>query len=216
MSRISTKERERILRAGRSLNVSPTKAQGSFAAPSGYPDKMQPELTIKSKQIDLDICGLLGDKPADFLVLCFDGVQLEDFGTPYDSPAARERQQLLCDSLNDKSAESRWPEMWQNWKPNICKQFGLDETTTSDRYRPLVSYKISRVCAGYSEHLHCAIGLFETLADKIEMWMVSKGVDCRVTVIDKHRRTFVNLGNNMPLVIAKTVREMLRANQDNS
>lgn len=176
---------------------------------------MQPELIIKSQPIDFDLCKLLGSAPADFLVLCFDGVQLDDFGTPYDTPTNRATQLRLVEALNDRSAESRWPEMWRNWKPNICKQFGLDETTTSDQYRPVVSCKISRVCPGYSEHLHAAIGLFETIADKISRWSVEHGTDCRVTAIDMHRRTFFNIGSKMSLVIAETVRELLTANQEN-
>lgn len=215
MSRISTKERERILRAGRSLNVSPIKAQGSFAAPSGYPDKMQPELIIKNQPIDIELCKLLGSTQSDFLVLCFDGVQLDDFGTPYDTPGNRAMKERLVESLNDRSAESRWPEMWRNWKPKLCKQFGLPDTTTSDAYRPVVSYKISRVCPAYSEHLHAAIGLFETIADKVSKWTITQAEGCCVAVIDKRSRTFFNVGSKMSLVIAQTVCELLRANQDN-
>lgn len=188
----------------------------SLAAAHGSPDEMQPELKIKSLPIDLELCELLGDKPSDFIVVCFDGVQLDDFGTPYDSPRARVERQGLVDRLNDRSSESLWPELWKNWKPNICKQFGLPDTTKASDYRPVVSIQISRVCPGYSEHLHSAIRLFETLADKIETWTVTQGVDCRVTVINKHRQTFVNLGSKPSLVIAETVRELLKANLENA
>lgn len=176
---------------------------------------MQPELKIISLPIDLELCELLGDKPSDFIVLCLDGVQLDDFGTPYDTPRNRVERKGLADKLNDRSAESLWPELWKNWKPNICKQFGLPETTKASDFRPVVSIQISRVCPGYSEHLNSAIRLFETLADKIETWSVTQGVGCRVTVINKHRQTFVNYGRKPSLVIAETVRELLKANQVN-
>jgi hypothetical protein len=48
--------------------------QKALASATCSPDKMQPILTIKSAPIDLELCELLGDKPGDFLVLCFDGV----------------------------------------------------------------------------------------------------------------------------------------------
>lgn len=177
---------------------------------------MQLELEIKSLPIDLELCELLGDKPSDFIVLCFDGVQLDDFGTPYDTPRNRVERLGLVDRLNDCSEESLWPELWKNWKPNICKQFGLPDTTEADDYRPVVSCKISRVCPGYSEHLHSAIRLFETLADKIRTWTVTQGVDCRVMVIDHYGQTFVNLGSKPSLVIVQTVIELLKANQENT
>ena len=171
---------------------------------------MQPKLTIKSQPIDLELCELLGNQPSDFIVLCLDGIQMDTFGTPYDSPAARQRQQLLCDSLNDKSEKSRWPEAWMLWKKDICKQFGLPDTTTSDDYRPVVSFKISRVCAGYSEHLHAAIGLFETLADKIGVWRVSKTETCLVIVEDKRSRVFIGCNNKPSLAIAEAIRALLK------
>ena len=189
----------------------------SLAAAACSPDKMQPELTIKSLPIDLELCELLGDKPADFIVLCFDGEQFESFGTPFDSEAARARMQSVVNSLNDKSAESRWPEMWQNWKTDIRKQYGLPDTATSDDYRPVVSFKISRVCAGYSEHLHAAIGLFEKVGDKIRRWYISQDEEtCKVDVIDKRSITFTNTGTNLARVIVETMLELLKDYQENS
>lgn len=177
---------------------------------------MQPELEIKSKPIDFEICKRLGSGAADFLVLCFDGVQLEGFGTPYDTPENRAMQERLVTALNDRSAESRWPEMWRNWKPTICRQFGLPDTTTSADYRPVVSYKISRVCHGYSEHLHAAIGLFEKLADKIQTWFVAKNeTGCQVEIIAKNGATISQTGERMSLAIAEAVLELLNANQVN-
>lgn len=177
---------------------------------------MQPELIIKNQPIDFDLCKLLGSTPADFLVLCFDGVQLDDFGTPYDTPQNRLGRQGLVDALNDTSDKSLWPEMWKNWKPSICKQFGLPDTTTSADYRPVVSIKLSRVCPGYSEHLHSAIRLFETLADKIETWFVARNkTGCQVGIVDKSGRTFSRTGGRMSLAIAEAVLDLLKANQEN-
>lgn len=178
---------------------------------------MQPELEIKSKPIDFEICKRLGSGASDFLVLCFDGVQLDAFGTPYDTPANRAMQQRLVETLNDKTADSNWPQMFRNWKPQICKQFGLPDTTTSADYWPVVSYKISRVCHGYSEHLHAAIGLFETLADKIETWFVARNeTGCQVEIVAKNGRTFSRTGERMSLAIAEAVLELLNANQVNA
>ena len=178
---------------------------------------MQPKLTIKSAPIDLELCELLGDKPGDFLVLCFDGVQLDFFGTPYDSPRARVERQGLVDAINDTSEKSLWPDMWRNWKAQICQQFKLPETTTSDKYRPIVTLEISRVCAGYSEHLHAAIGLFEKVEDKIIGWGVRKLSDgtSKVEIIAKNAAVFSQTGEIMPLVIARTVGELLNANLEN-
>lgn len=167
------------------------------------------ELIIKSQPIDLQLTELLGDKPCDFIVLCLDGVPLEGFGTPYDTPENRARRTGFVDSMNDPSGKSLWPEFWVNWAPNIIQQFKLPATTTAGEYRPKVSLKISRVCPGYSEYLHAAIGLFEQCADKIQFWSISQGAACRVTVFDKTGHRFSNTGSTPSQVIAETIRDFL-------
>src|SRR6185312_7775407 len=132
--------------------------------------RVNPEIIIKNKPIDIELAGLLQEEQHDFIVLCFDGVQLDFFGTPYDSPNSRVARGQLVQMLNDRSSDSLWPKMFSKWKPQICRQFGLSLEITAETYRPVVSWKISRVCRGYSEHLHAAIGLFETVADKIDHW----------------------------------------------
>ena len=176
---------------------------------------MNPELIINGPPIDFELGELLGEKPADFLVLCFDGVQLDDFGTPYDTPNNRIVRQDLIDGLNDKSKKSLWPKMWLNWKPNICKQFGLPETTTDKDFRPVVSYKISRVCHGYSQYLHVAIGLFEKIASRITSWGVLKlgNGKFRVEIIAKDGAAYSGSDDDLPLLIVKTVLRLLKANQ---
>ena len=169
---------------------------------------MKPEILLKSKMIDVEISDRLGHGTSDFLVLCFDGVQLEDFGTPYDTPDNRSNRQTLVDMLNDGTL---WPNMFNQWKSTICRQFKLPETTTHNDYKPLVSYKVSRVCAGYSEYLHAAIQLFDECADKIERWEIKQSVVASVaTIIDKRRRTYVNVRNTMPEAIAATILELLK------
>lgn len=177
---------------------------------AGRPVNM--ELKIKSKPIDFELCELLGDKPSDFLVLCFDGVQLDFFGTPYDSPQARVERRGLVDLLNDKSEKSLWPKMWENWKPQICHQFKLPPNTTSAKYRPVVTCEISRVCHGYSEHLHAAIGLFDTLADKITSWGVRRLANGKsdVEIVAKNAVRYSMTGKSMALVIAKCVLALLK------
>jgi len=174
---------------------------------------MKPELVINSETIDIELADLLGRGASDFLVICFDGVQLEDFGTPYDTPENRANRQSLVDSLNDGSL---WPKMFKNWKTTICRQFKLPETTTHKDYKPVVSYKVSRVCPGYSKYLHAAIQLFDDCSDKIEKWSLSKDCLCRASIIDKHGVTFLNIEETMALAITKTMIELLKANQANS
>lgn len=174
--------------------------------------KMQPELEIKCKPIDVELADLLGRGTSDFLVICFDGVQLEDFGTPYDTPANRANRQTLVDMLNDGTL---WPKMFNEWKATICRQFNLPETTTHKDYKPVVSYKVSRVCAGYSEYLHAAIQLFEDCADKIERWELKQGADCRASIVDKRGATYLNIRKTMAEAIAATMLEMLKAHQVN-
>lgn len=170
----------------------------------------EPELKINSVPIDLEICELLGSGSSDFIVLCFDGVQLDFFGTPYDSPDNRSARQYLVDSLNKKRS-SLWRKMFNSWKPQICQQFGLPETTTAKDYRPVVSYKISRVCHGYSANLHCAITLFEKLADRIETWWaLQSGSVCSVMVFTKDGKSFGRSGENTAFTIAETVLVMLK------
>lgn len=167
-------------------------------------------LKIKSQPLDFELCKLLGDRPADFLVLCLDGVQLEDFGTPYDTPSERVRRNHLVELLNDRTEDSLWPKMWEQWKQSLCKQFNLPETTTDKEFHPVVSYEISRVCHGYSEHIHAAIGLFDKLADKIENWSVSYDGQCVVAITTKRGARITRVGVCMSLTIAQAVRDMLQ------
>lgn len=170
------------------------------------------ELKINSTPLDLELCSLLGETPSDFIILCLDGVPLEGFGTPLDTPANRRDQQTIVDALNDRSKRSLWPKMWVNWGDEICKQFALAPGTMSYEFRPQVSLHISRVCAGYSEHLHCAIRLFETCADKIECWSVMRREATHVMVKDKRGRAFRHCVISPSSAIALSVRDLLVAN----
>ncbi len=178
----------------------------------GYMNETTPEIVVQSQPIDLEITELLGEKARDFLIMCFDGVHFEDFGTPNDTPLNRANWQHIIDALNDRSKKSLWPKMFENWKVNICKQFALPITTTAKEFRPVVSFKISRVCHGYSEHFHAAVSLFETLSDKISAWTVRKrGDDTFVEIVTKDFVPFHDGGSDKPaLIIARAVRSMLK------
>lgn len=173
---------------------------------------LNPELVVASAPIDLELCALLGDQPSDFLVLCLDGVQLEGFGTPYDTPRNRVERQGLVDRLNDRSEQSLWPELFNNWRPAIAKQFKLAEEITAKDFRPVVSLQISRVCPGYSQYLHCAIGLFETVSAKMEGWHVSQleNGESSVEIAVKGGALIVHSGQKMPLVITEAVVRLLK------
>lgn len=177
---------------------------------------MEPELIISGNPIDYELLELLGEKYADFIVLCFNGVQFERFGTPYDSPIQRERTESMIRLLNSRNKkETLWPEMWKNWAHEIRNQYGLAAETTADDFRPVVSYKIKRVCYGRSQHLHCAIRLFEELAEKIKKWTVQKCADGkhRVEIVTADGRIMMDGGDDLPLTICKVIRRMLKTSQ---
>ena len=176
--------------------------------------KQTPELIIKSQPIDMELAELLGKAPCDFVVLCFDGVQFEAYGTPIDSPEVRHFAQRKADMMNDKSEDSIWPAMWHNWKPQICKQFGLPETATEKDFRPVVSWKVVRVCVGYSEHLHAAICLFEAASHLIAEWAIGVNESCWARIVSKTDRGFTREGKHLPRVIAEVVRDLLRDGKD--
>ena len=119
-----------------------------------------PELIIASQPIDLEITLLLGEHPSDFILLYLDGRKMENFGSPLDTPSNRAHRQGLVDALNDKSKKSLWPEFFKNWKMELRRQFGIGADATAKDFHPVASYKIERVCAGYSQHAYAAIQLF--------------------------------------------------------
>lgn len=171
------------------------------------------EIKINSTPLDLELCELLGEKPSDFIIICLDGVPVEGFGTPIDSPSNRLERMALVEALNRRSKRSLWPKFWENWWPELCKQFALPIGTTSDQFRPLASLHVSRVCAGYSEHLHCAIRLFEVCADKIENWSVMQRHGAFVSVTDKEFRRFSHSDPIPSVAIALCFRDLLKANR---
>ncbi len=176
------------------------------------------DVILTGSPLDFELSALLGEAPSDFISLCLDGVPLEGFGTPYDTPRNRADRESLIRSLNDRSAESLWPEMWKNWKPDICKQFGLPSTATAADFRPLVSWRISRVVPGYSSHLHCAIGLLERLRQIVERWGIgsgSAGSAC-VEITSKAGRRYGETGDSLALVIGLAVKRLLTDESPNT
>ena len=181
-------------------------------------ERMEPKLTISGNPIDYELAELLGQKPSDFVVICFDGEQFKSFGTPYDSPRARREQQILVDHLNDKSKESWWPDIFKSWACQIRQQYGLSAETTADDYRPVVSWEIKRVVAGRSEHLHVAIRLFEEIDSKVKTWSVRKLRDGKhlVEIVTADDRPIMESGESLPMVICKAVVRTLKASPSNS
>ncbi len=180
---------------------------------------MEPELIISGNPIDYELVDLLGEKSADFICLTFDGVQFEKFGTPYDTPRQRQSTESMIRLLNSRNKkETMWPEMWKNWAGEIRKQYGLAADTTAEDFRPVVSYQIKRVCYGRSQHLHCAIRLFEQLAEKIKTWSVRKCDDGKhlVEIVTADGRPMMDSGDDLPLTICKVVRRMLKSSQANT
>lgn len=170
------------------------------------------EVVTDSEPIDFELTELLGEKPSEFLILHLNGQPLEGFGTPYNTPKNREFWQGLVADLNDRE-KPLWRDFWRNWGTNIIAQFRLPDTTLSFDFRPVVTLKISRVCHGYSKYLHCAIGLFETLADQINSWRISR-IDSKslveITALD--HVLFQEISPSTSLAICKTVIEFLKSN----
>lgn len=137
-------------------------------------NKVAPPIVIKNPPLDFELTELLGEKPGDFIVLYLDGQPVPFTGTPYDSPSQRESYQRFVESLNSRGKESRWPEFFANWKSYFCHHYKLPVETTSEQYHPTFSWAIHRVCAGYSEHPHLAITLFEKIGHRIRTWKLSK------------------------------------------
>lgn len=173
---------------------------------------MNPEIVVISSQLDLDLTELLGDKPADFLILCLDGKPLDGFGTPCDSPEARETKQCFVDHLNDRSKNSWWPKFLANWRRQIVTQFELTAENYLD-FRPFVSWRIHRVCCGHSAHLHCAIRLFEEEKVKslIARWTVGINKHALVEIHSVGGRRYVveQPGEPLSFVIGKAVKWLL-------
>lgn len=178
---------------------------------------MEPEIIIDGQQIDFDLAEMLGEKPGDFLVLCFDGVQFKRFGTPTDSPAARKRKSEMVDCLNDRSKKSWWLELWLNWAGEIRKQYNLPPETGADDYRPVVSYKIHRVVADRSKYLHAAIRLFEQMGDRLKTWSCRKCRDGKylVEIVTADDRPIMESGDELPLAICKGVLRALKSSPSN-
>lgn len=177
----------------------------------------EPKITVTSSDLDLELTALLGNKPSDFLVLCLDGVQFERFGTPRDTPQARESKQSLVDHLNDRSKDSWWPDLFKNWKREMIAQFKLAEDVTSEDFRPVVSFEIHRVCAGHSAYLHCAIRLFEEerVATLVSSWTVGMNMQAVAVIRSKLGNSYCEApespGENLSIVIGRAVKKLLIA-----
>ena len=171
---------------------------------------MEPQLIIKCSPLDYELSELLGEKSTDFIVLLADGVQLEFFGTPVDSPHQRRVYQYIVDELNNRKV-SAWKKFYTDWQRQFGKQFKLTETTTHKDFHPKFEMAISRVCHGHSSYLHCAIRLFEELDDRIKSWVVRKlpfGKSL-VEISASDGRIITQSGDVMSIVIGEAVKRLL-------
>jgi len=173
---------------------------------------MEIPLIINHSALDLELCELLGEKPADFIVLCADGEQVPFFGTPLDSPLARKAQQAFVDGINDRSKKSTWPEFFANWKSYFCREYKLPPETTAAGYHPNFSWAIARVCPGYSEHLRVAISLFEALGAKVKSWTLARapGGSDMVEIVSASGAVYRETGSGMAALIAQAAARLLR------
>jgi len=171
---------------------------------------MEPKLIIKCTQLDFELTELLGEKSTDFIVLLADGVQLEFFGTPVDSPNRRRVYQYIVEELNNRKL-SEWKKFFSGWKWQFVKQFKLSKTATYKEFRPKFEMAISRVCHGHSSSLHCAIRLFEEQAEKIATWGVRKFPDGRnrVEIIAIDGQIIMESDDVMSIAIGKAVKRLL-------
>lgn len=173
---------------------------------------MEYEVIKRNSELDYQLCRDLGEGSSDFIVVYLDGEVFEGFGTPFDSPKNRVAREEMVKHLNDRSKDSWWPELFCNWKSNICTQFKLPPETTSDQFHPVASLKVHRVCCGYSEHLHAAIRLFETqIAYQIDTWSVGKLADGIhfAEVISKAGREHREVNESLSLAIALVAQRLV-------
>lgn len=172
---------------------------------------MNPPLIIKGSPLDFELCKLLGEGYADLIVICANGEQVPFLGTPFDSPSARVSYEKIVTGLNDRGPKSQWRELFRNWRDQFVKHYKLPPETTSFDFHPEFSFAISRVCAGYTEHLHAAVGLFGQLGDKVKSWGVYRGENGVgvVELLGASGRIYSERGEGIPRLIATVVSRLL-------
>lgn len=174
---------------------------------------MAPELIIKATALDLELTEMLGKKPGDFLILCFDGVPFEPFGSPWDQPRRRADWEQMIDGLNNRTRHSLWPTMFKTWGDRLVQQYNLTGATGSAKdKRPDASFQIHRVCASYSARLHCAVGLIEDLGTHLTSWTISRAPDGEgMAVLQATGDLFIERSESLPLAIATAAKRLLQA-----
>jgi hypothetical protein len=177
---------------------------------------MEIPLIIKNPPLDFELSELLGEKFGDFIVLTIDGEQVPFFGTPWDSPSARENQKYLVDGLNDRSKKSLWPELFKNWKAYFLRDYKLPPETTAEIYHPNFGFAIARTCVGYSTHLHAAISVFEKLGARVKSWHVENagGVET-VEIVSADGAVYRETGEGMARLISQAAVRLLRGLPNN-
>ena len=192
-------------------NLSARRApQSTLGPPPALPGQPLAQMKVipAYSPLDLEIETLLGRSPSRFVVLRFDGIELDFFGTPYDSPSSRERYQNLAKHLNDPSDDLVWKEMLNNWSPQIQRQFG----PIQPNFRPFVDAVISEVVPGHSQFLHCAIRLIEDRS-VVSRWKLLQANVASAMLTDQKSKTFTSSDALMPVAICKAFSALLKAKQ---
>jgi hypothetical protein len=179
---------------------------------------MEPELIICGEPIDYELSEILGEKPGEFLVLHLNGVRFERFGTPYNTLRNRSEWDEFVKCLNSKSKKSLWFDLWDNWGNEIRRQFDLPEDATAQDFRPVASYKISRVVPGRSKYLHAAIQLFEEAGTRVKSWSVVRQITRNnlVTCLTYDNVVISEEGSDLPMAICKAVLRALKSSPSNN
>lgn len=171
---------------------------------------MDPEIYSDSPELDFELAALLGEKPAQFIVLHADGEPVPFTGTPYDTPSEREIYTAIVAELNNRTKKSHWHKFFMNWLPQFLHHYKLPVGTTSRDFHPQISFKISRVCRAYSSHLHCAMGLFEATKEKFSGWSICTTGGCiTVEIFPTSGPLITEHGADLPMVICLAVKRLL-------
>lgn len=171
-------------------------------------------IRLVNRQIDYDLTAALGQTPSDFLVLYLNGVPLEGFGAPLDTPTARLEREVLVKGINRTGRGSLWPKLWTNWRKQIIASLELSKDTVFGKVRPNARTEVHRVTVGFSEHLHCAIRLFEEpkvsdIVDRFEIYGPADPATCKI--FGRDGRTSQCATSPLSLAISAAVLALLKS-----
>lgn len=137
---------------------------GAAGAGAGAQSAADIPLVMVSNPIDCELAELIGEKPGDFLVLYADGLVVEGFGSPFDSPGQRRIWLDTVEQLNTRTGV--WEDFYESWGATLRKMHGIAEDVSAEAFRPVFSVRVHRVVSGYSQHINPAMRLLERLREK--------------------------------------------------